>query len=437
MTVELNRPRHARPDPALDLDTVGPVPRGARARVLGRAARALLRSAAARSGVAVITPAGPPPAGPALVLHDADAVHRRIGTDRLIGFGEAYVAGEWDSPDLAGTLTALARRMPALVPTWLQRLRRVAAAARPGTELGTPDHVRDNVSHHYDLSNELFARFLDETLTYSSALFSPTELPVGDGVTSAPVADGARWDDLANAQRAKVDRLLDAAGVGPGTRLLEIGTGWGELCLRAAARGATVRSVTLSTEQRDLALRRIADAGLADRVQVDLLDYRAVDGEYDAIVSVEMIEAVGAAHWDEYFAVLARLVAPGGRIAIQAITMPHARMLATLDTYTWIQKYVFPGGMLPSTEAIASSAASAGLAVHGRHLFGSHYAETLRLWRERFLAEPESLPPPADTPGFRRLWEFYLAYSEAGFRSGYIDVQQIVLTPHQTQGENR
>lgn len=427
MTVELEAV------PVRDLDLAVPVPTGLRARVFGSAARALLRDAAERSGVAVTAPGAAAPAGPALVLHSPDAVHRRIGTARLIGFGEAYVAGEWDSPDLAGTLTALAQRMPVLVPRWLQSLRGLAATARPGSEVGTPDHVRANVSHHYDLSNELFARFLDETLTYSSALFSEQELPDdGPDVTRAPDPGLPRWVDLADAQRAKIDRLLDAAGVGPGSRVLEIGTGWGELALRAAGRGATVRSVTLSTEQRDLALRRIADAGLGDRVRVDLLDYRAVDGVYDAVVSVEMIEAVGAAHWDEYFGVLARLVAPGGRIAVQAITMPHARMLASLRTYTWIQKYVFPGGMLPSTEAIESSSRAAGLVVRGRFRFGQHYAQTLRLWRERFLAEPDTLPPPADAAAFRRLWEFYLAYSEAGFRSGYLDVQQIVLSPEVT-----
>ncbi|MET9325590.1 class I SAM-dependent methyltransferase [Tsukamurella sp. NPDC003166] len=423
MTAELDvRPaRSPRPSaPAPD----GPLPRA-----LGIAARILLRRAAARTGVALSNRGDPAPAGPAIRLVRPGAAGRRIGTARLIGFGEAYVAGDWDSTDLAGALTALATRMPDLVPRWIQALRPLAAIARPRTEIGAPQHTRANVSHHYDLSNALFARFLDETLTYSSALFSPVEIPDGaPGLTRAPDATGATWEALSDAQRAKVDRLLDAADVGPGSRVLEVGTGWGELCLRAARRGATVRSVTLSTEQQGLARRRIAEAGLTDRARVDLLDYRAVDGEYDAIISVEMIEAVGAAHWDEYFAVLARLLAPRGRIALQAITMPHERMLATLHTYTWIQKYVFPGGMLPSTEAIAAAAARAGLAIRSRHRFGPHYAETLRLWRERFLADPHTLPAPADTPSFQRLWEFYLAYSEAGFRSGYIDVQQMVLT---------
>ncbi|MDF0586118.1 class I SAM-dependent methyltransferase [Tsukamurella sp. 8F] len=406
-----------------------PVPAGLRARVLGWAVRVLAARAAARSGVALVESCAPLPTGPAIIVHGADAVARRIGTDRLIGFGEAFVNGEWDSPDPAAALTALAAHMPTLVPGWIQRLRPLTAAARPSTESGTPEHVQANVSHHYDLSNELFAGFLDETLTYSGALFSATALPdVDRGVTRAPAPGRPRPGALAAAQRAKIDRLLDAAAVGPGTRVLEIGTGWGELCRRAAQRGAVVRSVTLSVEQRDLARRRIAEAGLSHAVTIDLLDYRNVAGRYDAVVSVEMIEAVGAAHWEEYFAALARLCAPGGRIALQAITMPHDRMLATLHTYTWIQKYVFPGGMLPSTEAITEAARTAGLSVRKRHRFGPHYAETLRIWRETFLAVADSLPPPADSPRFRRLWEFYLAYSEAGFRSGYLDVQQILLT---------
>lgn len=423
MTAELEDHRTDTRDPIV------PAPAGPMSVVLGRGARILLRRAAARSAVAVTAPGEPIPAGPAIVLADPDAVARRIGTARLIGLGEAYVAGEWTSPDPVAALTAFAERMPVLVPRWVQALRPLVAVARPRTEMGTPDHVRANVSHHYDLSNELFARFLDETLTYSSALFSPDELPDGaPGVTRAPHVGSRTAAELADAQGAKIDRLLDAAGVGPGSRILEVGTGWGELCLRAARRGAVVRSVTLSVEQRELALQRVATAGLSDAVRIDLLDYRGVPGEYDAVVSVEMIEAVGAAHWDEFFAVLARLLAPGGRIALQSITMPHDRMVATQRTYTWIQKYVFPGGMLPSTEAISDSARRAGLEVRARHRFGSHYAETLRLWRERFQAEPDTLPPPADTAAFRRLWEFYLAYSEAGFRSGYLDVQQILLT---------
>ncbi len=212
--------------------------------------------------------------------------------------------------------------------------------------------------------------------------------------------------------------------------MLEIGTGWGELCIRAAARGATVRSVTLSAEQQQLARQRVAAAGLSDRVEIDLLDYRDVDGCYDAVISVEMIEAVGYHFWPTYFKALDRLVAPGGRVSIQAITMPNRRMLASRNTYTWIQKYIFPGGLLPSVEAITG--------ITGRHTrlrtvemtsIGPHYAETLRLWRERFLQQRETVSALGFDGVFHRMWELYLAYSEAGFRSGYLDVFQWTFAP--------
>jgi cyclopropane-fatty-acyl-phospholipid synthase len=269
------------------------------------------------------------------------------------------------------------------------------------------------VARHYDLSNELFAEFLDETMTYSSALF--TDLP-------------ASWPDLAAAQRRKIDRLLDITQVRAGSRVLEIGTGWGELCIRAAARGAHVRSVTLSVEQQRLARRRVAAAGLSDRVQIDLCDYRDVgrgDDPYDAVVSVEMIEAIGYHSWPRYFTTLDRLVRPGGRLAIQAITMPHARMLTTRNTHTWIQKYIFPGGLLPSTQAIAGiTARRTGLRTVDMASLRPHYAETLRLWRERFTQRRDRLAHLGFDEVFGRMWELYLAYSEAGFRSGYLDVHQ-------------
>jgi len=213
-------------------------------------------------------------------------------------------------------------------------------------------------------------------MTYSSALF-------GTGPDGEPEA-GA--EPLAQAQHRKIDRLLDRAGVGPGCRMLEVGTGWGELAIRAAMRGATVRSITISREQRELAARRVAEAGLADQVSVELRDYRDVEGQFDAICSAEMIEAVGERYWGTYFAALDRCLAPGGRIGLQAITMGHDRMLATRHTYTWIQKYVFPGGLLPSVVAIQDSLASTRLRITGREDFGAHYAQTLRIWRERFVA---------------------------------------------------
>jgi cyclopropane-fatty-acyl-phospholipid synthase len=314
------------------------------------------------------------------------------------------MAGDWDAPDLPALLTELAARMSTLVPPRLQWIRRWYAERIPHD--GSIAAARQNIHHHYDLSNELFAAFLDETMTYSSALF----------------ADG---DTLADAQRRKIDRLLDLAEVGQGSRVLEIGTGWGELAIRAAARGARVESITISEEQRKLAIERVADAGYADSVAVELRDYREAEGSYDAIVSVEMVEAVGERYWPVFFETLDRLLAPGGRVALQAITMPHDRMLATRNTYTWVQKYIFPGGLLPSVEALEQAMSATSLRLAAQTPFGPDYARTLRLWRERFeAADVEDLGFDAT---FRRMWTFYLAYSEAGFRSGYIDVRQLLL----------
>ncbi|MEV5760991.1 cyclopropane-fatty-acyl-phospholipid synthase family protein [Streptomyces tendae] len=352
--------------------------------------------------------------GPLVEVHDPDAFHGRIGAQGLIGFGESYMAGEWDAPDLVGALTVLAANAAELVPAPLQRLRGLWHQRRPAARRNTPEGARDNISSHYDLSNDLFALFLDDTLSYSSAVFP---------------AFPARRESFAAAQQRKIDRLLDLAEVREGTRLLEIGTGWGELALRAAARGADVTSLTLSREQRARALERAREAGLADRVRVELRDYREEKGTYDAIVSVEMIEAVGAEFWPVYFRTLDERLAPGGRAALQAITMPHDRMLASRHTHTWIQKYVFPGGLIPSTDAIEGTVRDhTGLRVARRDGFGAHYAETLRLWRERFTERADEVDALGFDATFRRLWTFYLAYSEAGFRAAYLDVQQYLFT---------
>jgi cyclopropane-fatty-acyl-phospholipid synthase len=392
---------------------VARVPRGSRARTA--ATGVIVRQALARLPLRVRWGTGPGTGheGPVMRVRRPEAFFRRIGVDGLIGFGESYMAGEWDADDLVGVLTVLAANVTALVPDPLQRLRGAWARRRPTSERNTLKGARENIQRHYDLSNELFALFLDETMTYSSAVFR--SLP-------------ARWDALAAAQRHKIDRLLDLARVGQGTRLLEIGTGWGELALRAAGRGAQVVTVTLSREQRDLAEQRIEEAGLADRVSVRLRDYRQVDGVYDAVVSVEMIEAVGEEYWPVYFRTLNRVLAPGGLIALQAIIMPHDRVLATRGSYTWIHKYVFPGGVIPSVDAIAQAAAGAGLRFSSGEAYGEHYAETLRLWRERFVSRADRLKDPRFDETFRRMWQFYLAYSEAGFRARYLDVHQLLLT---------
>ncbi|MFF8959539.1 class I SAM-dependent methyltransferase [Streptomyces sp. NPDC014894] len=377
-------------------------------------ARLLLERALAGMPLRVRLGHRPPSgSGPSLVVHEPDAFFRRIGAQGLIGFGESYMAREWDSDDLPGLLAVLAARVDDLVPAPLRRLRGAWARRRPEAHRNTVAGARENVRRHYDLSNDLFALFLDDTMTYSSAVFR---------------AFPARRESLEDAQHRKIDQLLDLAAVGPGVRLLEIGTGWGELALRAAGRGARVVTVTLSAEQRDLARRRIADAGLTDRVEVRLRDYREVRGAYDAVVSVEMIEAVGADFWPAYFAALSDNTAPGGRIALQTITMEHARMLDTARTHTWISKYVFPGGLIPSREAVETHAAGAGLRVASDHGYGDHYAETLRLWREQFTDAVESVAALGFDDTFRRMWELYLAYSEAGFRSRYLDVRQLLLT---------
>ncbi|SDD53618.1 class I SAM-dependent methyltransferase [Rhodococcus tukisamuensis] len=390
------------------------------ARAAGAVADRLFRRAASRLAVRVEYPdgtvLGTDGTGrilPRMIIHRPEEFARRLGTGGLVGFGESYMAGDWASPEPAAVLTPFAAEAATLIPRPLQWLRPLVTAKQPAAERNTPENTRSNISRHYDLSNELFELFLDRTMSYSSALFD--DLP-------------ARWDMLAVAQHRKIDRLLDAARVGPGTRLVEIGTGWGELGLRAAARGAQVRSVTLSREQQLLARRRVADAGLSDSVKIDLLDYRAVTGDYDAIVSVEMIEAVGFDYWPTYFRTLDRLLVPGGRVALQAITMPHDRMSASRNTYTWVHKYIFPGGLLPSTRAIDDvTRRETSLRVVDRFAMGAHYAETLRLWRERFAAQGAEVTELGFDDVFRRMWEFYLAYSEAGFRAGYLDVQQFVF----------
>jgi cyclopropane-fatty-acyl-phospholipid synthase len=403
------------------------VPSGPRVAVAARVARRIFAAAVGRLHVTVhVDGRSLGLGGPEMTVHDSAEFFARVGRDGLIGFGEAYLTGAWDADDLAGFLTVLAAEIADLVPPPLQRMRAFYVARRPRRHRNTEDNTRGNIAHHYDLSNDLFRLFLDRTLSYSSALFPAPVLDRGDHRAVLAPEDTS---DLAAAQANKIERLLDAAGVGEGSRVLEIGTGWGELAIRAARRGATVRSVTLSSEQQALARERIAAAGFADRVQVDLRDYRAVTGTYDAIVSVEMIEAVGHEYWSTYFSTIDRLLAPGGRVGIQAITMPHDRMLATRGTHTWITKYIFPGGMLPSVEALEQvTRDDTALRLTDRLAFGLHYAETLRQWDETFRAASAQVRALGFDETFERMWHFYLEYSRAGFASGYLDVQQLVFT---------
>ncbi|MFF2317403.1 class I SAM-dependent methyltransferase [Arthrobacter sp. NPDC058097] len=404
-------------------------PAGIKAQLAGKAADSLFRAAVRCLPLRVEYPDGK-----VLGTGDADAPVMtmlrpedfavRIGDNGLIGLGESFMAGDWEASDLAGVLEVFASSVDTLIPVPLQKLRSLYLPRAPRQERNTEQNTRGNISRHYDLSNELFASFLDSTMSYSSALFP----------ASAGQLTELGWEALASAQQAKIDRLLDKAGVGEGTRLLEIGTGWGELALRAAARGATVYTVTLSSEQRALAQQRIEEAGFSGQVTVGLQDYRAVEGEYDAVVSVEMIEAVGYEYWPVYFQTIDRVLAPGGKVAIQAITMPHGRMLATRNAYTWVHKYIFPGGFLPSVRAIESvTEQHTTLRVRERRGIGDHYAVTLRLWEERFLQRAAEVQELGFDAVFQRMWLFYLCYSRAGFQSGYLDVQQIVLDRREAQ----
>ncbi|WP_084653496.1 SAM-dependent methyltransferase [Nocardioides insulae] len=397
-------------------------------------ARRLFRSAIQRLDVQVHVAAGDrTPAevlgrgGPAIEVRRPDEFYARLARDQLIGLGESYLTGAWDEgpgapPEALGDfLAVLAADLTGLVPAPLQRLRRLVVTARPESDRGSRRNTRTNVAHHYDLSNELFGLFLDPSLSYSAALFE------------GPPAQ-ATAADLEGAQHRKIDRLLDRAGVGPGTRLLEIGTGWGELAIRAAARGARVDTITLSAEQARLARSRIASARLDDRIDVRLCDYRALledpgaRAAYDAVVSVEMVEAVGRAYWPTYFRTLDHVLAPQGRIAIQAITLPHERMLATRNTHTFITKYVFPGGSLPSVRAISETAAAhSSLRVVDDLAIGPHYTRTLELWDQAFGAAREDVLALGFDETFCRLWHFYLQYSRAGFAAGYLDDHQLTL----------
>ena len=418
MTVQSER-RAANHWPGLDV-----IPSGPRATFSAQVARRLFAAAVNRLDVTVHVGGDTlGRGGPAMTVVRPEEFFLRLGRHQLIGFGEAYMTGAWETErpaDLGAFLTVLAAEMPSLVPDSLQTLRSVVVKRPPRRERSSTKNSRTNIEHHYDLSNDLFELFLDRSLSYSSALF-PEQLLGG----------AARRDDLEAAQHAKIDRLLDQAHVGEGARVLEIGSGWGELAVRAARRGATVRTITLSVEQKALADRRIAAAGLSDRVSVELCDYRDAgrNGEqYDAVVSVEMIEAVGFDYWQTYFETLDAVLAPGGTIVVQAITMPHDRMLATRNTYTWINKYIFPGGFLPSVRVIDEiTHQHTGIRLVDRHPMGRHYAETLRLWDEAFRAESGRVLSLGFDEIFLRMWHFYLEYSRAGFASGYIDVNQLTF----------
>jgi cyclopropane-fatty-acyl-phospholipid synthase len=346
-----------------------------------------------------------------VTLHSPRAI-RRIAFGGSLGWAEAYLDGEWSSPDIRAVMALAAaneREWDALLRGSLlvRTLSRVYHAFRPNTRRG----ARKNIAAHYDLGNAFYATWLDRTMTYSSAEFA---------------ADG---EALEEAQARKVRNLLTAIDLRPGQSLLEIGCGWGYLAEIAAREfGARVVALTLSREQHAYATARIAEAGLADRVEIRLQDYRDVPERFDRIASVEMFEAVGEAYWPAFFAAVRDRLAPGGRAGLQIITIADRYFPIYRASADFIQRYVFPGGMLPSPTRLREEVARAGLAWQGETWFGLSYAETLRRWNERFQDAWPLLAPMGHDDRFKRLWEYYLVYCETGFRAGWTDVGRIVLS---------
>lgn len=377
-------------------------------------AKQLHRRIAPHVNVKVVLPngdvIGPTTDGlPTMHIHN-DNFYNRLGNDLKIGLGEAFMAEEWSAePDLAEVLTPYAERLLHIVPAWMRKFRKFFEPFQPKHEENHLEGAKSNISRHYDLSNELFSLFLDETLTYSAANFG------NDAIT---------FENLAKAQIRKIEGILDFAGVKAGMHILEIGTGWGQLAMQAAYRGAKVHTITLSKEQKALAEERIARAGLSNLVTVEIRDYRDLVGEYDAVVSVEMIEAVGEKYWSTYFDAISKHLKKGGRFGLQAITMPHDRLLASKHAYTWIHKYIFPGGIIPSREVIDQYTKPTMKLVDSLSI-RMGYAETLRLWRERFMNNRVKVSALGFDGEFERMWQYYLAYSEAGFRAEHLDVWQL------------
>ncbi|MFL6680414.1 MAG: class I SAM-dependent methyltransferase [Burkholderiaceae bacterium] len=329
-----------------------------------------------------------------------------------IGFAETFMAGAWTTPQLADLLRLILANRAVIEKAiygswWGSLLHRMQHALNRNTRGGS----KRNIQAHYDLGNDFYVLWLDPGMTYSGAWF-----------------DGDRTQPLERAQDAKLRRAIAATGVRPGERLLEIGCGWGAVAEAAAREGIDVVGLTLSKEQLAFAQARLQAASVAEHADLRLQDYRDVsDGPFDAIVSVEMFEAVGREYWDAYFQTLRRQLKPGGKACIQAIVIRDDLFERYARSADFIQRYVFPGGMLPSTALFEQHARAAGLHVVERFAFGPDYAETLRRWRHVFLARVDEVRAQGFDERFVRLWEFYLAYCEAAFDAGNTDVIQFTL----------
>lgn len=329
-----------------------------------------------------------------------------------VGFGEAYVNGFWSTSNLSGLLLLLAReqgrttRLHKVISSFAQLCDRVYHITRSNT----PARSKQNIQAHYDLSNDFYKSFLDPTMTYSSALFLE------------------KSESLEQAQINKIDRMLDLAEVKAGDSILEIGTGWGALAVRAALRGCRVKTITLSEKQHSFAQKQFEAAGVAGQIELCLQDYRTLEGQFDAALSCEMIEAVGKQYLESYFRIIQQSLKSGAKAVIQAITISEDRYEAYSRRCDWIQKHIFPGGHLPSLGAIRSHVNKvANLAVLSVDSFGRDYAETLRRWAGRFNANESKIRELGFDSAFCRKWNYYLSYCEAGFEAELIDVDHITL----------
>jgi cyclopropane-fatty-acyl-phospholipid synthase len=330
-----------------------------------------------------------------------------------IGLAEGYMAQEWDTPDLMAFLEFALRNIDAAreagrrLAAPLNPLNRLLHARRANTRQGS----KRNIRYHYDLGNDFYSLWLDPDMTYSCALFDGSDA------------------DLVVAQRRKWDRLLDLLDARPGQTLLEIGCGWGGFAVHAAkTRGLKVTGVTISDQQLAWARERIAAEGLDDLVEIRQQDYRDISERFDSVASIEMFEAVGERWWPTFFAKVRDALRAGGRAAIQVITIDDARLGAYRRKPDFIQRYIFPGGMLPSPEAFERAAAAEGLEPAQPFFFGRDYAQTLHAWEERFSCAVQRVRQLGFDERFERMWRFYLAYCQTGFRTGAIDVMQIALT---------
>jgi cyclopropane-fatty-acyl-phospholipid synthase len=356
---------------------------------------------------------GPGRADATATIHD-DRLFLRMMLRGELGAGESFVAGEWSSDNLVDVLRMFIRGTAAgNIESPLTRLAQLPALLRHRRAANTPHGSQRNIHAHYDLGNQFYRLFLDDdTLAYSCAIW-----PTGT-IT------------LADAQRAKLDRLCDWLALGPRDHVLEIGCGWGGFAIHAArTRGCRVTAITISREQHELASARVAAAGLADRVSIEYRDYRELGHgpAFDKLVSIEMLEAVGYEYLPDYFATCARVLRPGGRFALQTITMPDARFDRYRHNVDWMQTYIFPGSCIPSLGAIQRAAGAAGFWIEKSDDIGPDYVPTLREWRASFLAkQPRVRELGFDAP-FTRTWLLYLAFSEAAFAERTLGDHQLLL----------